>query len=702
MKPRRLDIKVIRQTVLIGAALIGVFAVAPAYGDARAALATTKPASEPVDAADLNDITPAVGSAPGIGDDGSELMLFKDIPVVVAADMRKQTLQQAPASVNVVSANDIELFNYRSLADVLRGQRSFYIYNDGLNSFAGVRGFQRPGDPNARILVLEDGRPTNELVYGQSHFDQDFVVPMEAVKQVEIVRGPGSSLYGTNAMFGVINVVTKDGADVNGIAVKTEAGTAETIHENVLYGEQFKGGWDVIADISGFSTAGDQDIIYDGVTDAAHNFGHIRHSDDQDTVTGFAKIKNGPITFQVDSASRQTDDSTATYLTSFFNPGWLKEHQTNATLRLDKAFDGQDLHAMLYYTHYDFRLKSIYDTTQVTTPYDYYTNAEDDFIGEQVHYGWQVTPDFHLLAGADATEALHTRQYDTDTIDGQILNVPASYSSFGLFVEGEQKVTSWLTVTVGGRFDEVQRVGTNLSPRVAVVVTPTKQDTIKALYGSAFRSPTLADLLYATPPPSGVIANPDLHPEKIATYELAWEHQYKNGWQTTLNGYLWNLTNPVDTAVLPDGSTQQQNGGALWAHGVEAEIDKRWESGASFRAYATYSRATDDNGILSHSPEWITGTSFAVPVLWKNTFLAVEPQIVGSMKNDLGEYVSPTFVTNVIFTSRDVCKGLTFQAGVYNLFANYARLPREGAFNQVQSTLNYPNPEAMVSLTYKF
>ncbi len=80
----------------------------------------------------------------------------------------------------------------------------------------GDRGFLRPGEWNARILVAVDGRPTNELIFGQSHLDRDFVVPMEAVKQIEVVRGPGSALYGTNAVFGVVNVVTKDGADVNG------------------------------------------------------------------------------------------------------------------------------------------------------------------------------------------------------------------------------------------------------------------------------------------------------------------------------------------------------------------------------------------------------------------------------------------------------------------------------------------------------
>jgi len=648
-------------------------------------------------------IAPPADDQPPIGDEGSELMLFKDIPVVVAAGMRQQTLQQAPASVSIVTANDIELFNYRSLADVLRGQRSFYIYSNALDNYAGVRGLQIPGNQNSQILVLQDGRPTNELVLGASTIDQGFGVPMEAIKQVEVIRGPGSSLYGTNAMFGVVNVVTKDGADVNGIIEKTEVGSDETIHQNILYGQQFKDGWDVLADISGLSTAGDQDIIYDGVTDTAHDYGHIRSSDDLYTVNGFTKIKNGPLTFQLDSSDRQTDDSAATYLTSFSNPGWQREEQTNATIRLDHDFDdGQELHAMAYYTHYVYRLKSPYDTTQVPVPYTYYTNADDDFLGEQIHYGWQVNKAFHLLAGVDATEALHTRQDDSDTLTGAVLNVPASYSAYGVFAEATDQLTDWLSLTAGARFDEVQRVGTNLSPRFAAILTPTKQDTIKALYGSAFRSPTLSDLLYQTPPPSGVIANPQLKPEKIDTYELAWERQYDNGWQTTVNGYLWKMSNEIGTVVLPDGSTQQQNGTGLMSEGVEVEGDKKWDSGASLRAYATYGHAFQDGSTLVHSPAWIAGTSIAVPVLRKNMFLTIEPQVVGQMRNDLGEYMPPTFLTNVVFTSRDFYKGWTFQAGAYNLFGNFARLPREGPFNQVETSLDGPSPEVLISLSCKF
>src|SRR5205807_9338744 len=141
--------------------------------------------------------------------DAPELLLFNDLPVIVAAGKRRQTQREAAASVSVVTDDEIDLFGYRNLAEVLRNQRGFYLHTDGLNWFLGVRGFLRPNEWNARVLVTVDGRPTRDTIFEQTHVDQDFVVPIEAVKRVEIVRGPGSALYGGNAVFGVVNVVTK-------------------------------------------------------------------------------------------------------------------------------------------------------------------------------------------------------------------------------------------------------------------------------------------------------------------------------------------------------------------------------------------------------------------------------------------------------------------------------------------------------------
>jgi outer membrane receptor for ferrienterochelin and colicins len=664
--------------------------------------ATTRPATGPASDADaFPGDGPATASLTGLAD-SPELQAFKDIPVVVAAGMRTQTERQAAASVSIVNANDIQLFNYRSLADVLHGQRSFYLDTDGLNWFAGVRGFQRPGEWNSRILVLEDGTPTNELIYGQSHLDQDFVVPMEAVKQVEIIRGPGSSLYGSGAVFGVLNIVTKSGAEINGIEAKIEGGSESTGHLNVLFGKRFDNGIDVMGDFTGFTSQGNDDLIYDGVAGAGYDNGHIRDANYEGVYSGFFKANKGDLTFEANTAARRKDDDAATGLSSWYNPGDMYERRTNVNLTFDHKFEnGGDLTAKFYYAHYHYQESWPYDTTQATVPFTYFSSGEDDWVGEQIHYSTQLSTQLHVLLGADAVQSLDTDQHDENSITGPVLNIPASYNSVAGFAEDEFKPADWLSLTTGVRVDQVQRVGTSVSPRFAAIYTPTKQDAFKALYGRAFRDPSLYELLYTSPPPDGLIGNTALKPEVVDTYEVIWEHSYGHGWQSSLNGYLWKMSDSMEDYVYPNGSLQTRNSGTLWANGVEGEIDHRWGNGASWRSYASYTRAEENGDGLTHSPNWIAGSSIALPV-FKHSFLSIEPQIVAGMKSDLQQFTHPTFITNVVFTSKNIYDGWTFQIGAYNLFADKARLPQDGVYDQSQKTVDYPSTLLMASFTKRF
>ena len=322
-------------------------------------------------------------------------------------------------------------------------------------------------------------------------------------------------------------------------------------------------------------------------------------------------------------------------------------------------------------------------------------------MGEEVDYDWQATKQFHLLAGVNATQALGTHLEDYTSNTGIVLNTRESYNDAGAFVEGEDKLTNWLDVTVGGRVDQIQRVGTSLSPRAAVILTPTAADTFKLLYGRALPpAEHLRDVLRLDP--GANTPNPNLHPEICDTYELDWERQFADGWRTTLDGYIWQLHHAINVAAMPDGSEQYQNQGTDVARGLEAEVDKKWKSGATFRLYGSVDRAERDGDGLTHSPQWIVGLSAAVPILNRHTFLAVEPQVVSGMTSDTGQSTDTTYITNIVLTSREVVKGMELQLGLYNLFGNLARIPRDNQFDQFEPTLRYPYPTLLASVTYKF
>ena len=94
-----------------------------------------------------------------------------------------------------------------------------YLGNTRSYSNLGVRGFNRPGDYNSRVLMAIDGQRVNDAIYDQGLPQLEFPVVAEWAKRVELVQGPGSSIYGSNALLGVVNVVTLDGADAPGLSV---------------------------------------------------------------------------------------------------------------------------------------------------------------------------------------------------------------------------------------------------------------------------------------------------------------------------------------------------------------------------------------------------------------------------------------------------------------------------------------------------
>ena len=127
-------------------------------------------------------------------------------------DLGEASLEEhsdAPSSVTVITADEIQKYGYRTLGDILRSVRGFYITSDRNYDYVGVRGFARLGDWNSRVLLLVDGHRTNDHIFGQAMIGSEFLVDVDLIERVEIIRGPSSSLYGAGAFFAAINVITR-------------------------------------------------------------------------------------------------------------------------------------------------------------------------------------------------------------------------------------------------------------------------------------------------------------------------------------------------------------------------------------------------------------------------------------------------------------------------------------------------------------
>src|SRR5215203_6878250 len=197
---------------------------------------------------------------PGASDESSlsdlslEDLLKLKVDTVFAASRVVQEVTRAPASVTIITREEIRAHGYRTLADVLRTVRGFYITNDRNYSYAGVRGYARAGDYNSRLLVLVNGHRLNDTIFEGALLGTESPLDVALFERVEVIRGPSSSVYGTSAFFGVVNLITRPGGALNGVESEAQAGSGTTRSARVTAGGRTARGVEGLASVTGFAT----------------------------------------------------------------------------------------------------------------------------------------------------------------------------------------------------------------------------------------------------------------------------------------------------------------------------------------------------------------------------------------------------------------------------------------------------------------
>lgn len=172
---------------------------------------------------------------------------------VTAAAKKPEKQSETPAAVFVITKDDIERYGYRTLTQALRRVVGFYGATDHNYEYLGVRGFAPMGDYNTRVLLLLDGHRLNDNLYDMAPVGQDLPVDMHDIDRIEVIKGPGSALWGTNALLSVINIVTKTGKDVSSLDLLQDSGSAE--RSCLQYGKEVGEKNDAFASVSSYHSA---------------------------------------------------------------------------------------------------------------------------------------------------------------------------------------------------------------------------------------------------------------------------------------------------------------------------------------------------------------------------------------------------------------------------------------------------------------
>ena len=249
-----------------------------------------------------------------------EELMKVEVDTVYGASKFQQKVTQAPAYVTIITDDEIRKYGYRTLAEVLRSVPGFFVDSDRNYSYVGVRGFSRPGDYSSGLLLLIDGHRTNDNVYDSPNFGTEFILDVDLIKRVEIIRGPASVLYGANAFFGVINVITKRGRDVNGPEISADAGSLGTYRARASYGFDPLHGPEMLFSGTIYDSHGNQNLFYPEFDSPATNNGVAVDADRDKFYNFFGNLQYRDFSLQGASDWREKGVPTASFGAVFNDP----------------------------------------------------------------------------------------------------------------------------------------------------------------------------------------------------------------------------------------------------------------------------------------------------------------------------------------------------------------------------------------------
>jgi iron complex outermembrane receptor protein len=646
-------------------------------------------------------------AAPGTDEPGDEMILFQNIPSVFGASKYEQRITEAPSSVSIVTAAEIKKYGYRSLADILRSLRSFYLTNDRNYEYVGVRGFNRPGDYNSRILVLVDGHRINENIYDSFLAGKGFILDVDLIDRMEVIRGPSSSLYGTGAFFAVINIITQRGRDLQGLEASGEAGSHDAYDGRLSYGKRLPGGFELLLSGTAGKSEG-QDWFYPEFDDPATNNGTAEGRDWQRYGSAFLKASLADFTLSGAYSRRKKAIPTAPWETVFNHPDtWTLDESGYLDLQYERNLAEEwKILARVFYDYYWYEGEYPYDWAEEGDPPDILVSkdeAEGAWWGTELQFSRKL--DRHrFIVGAEYREnGRQDQRFFNDKSDSSsnVLDSREDSDYWAAYLQDEFQISERLLLNVGVRHDNYSTFGGTTNPRLALILNPVEGSTVKLLYGEAFRAPNAYELYYHD---GGLtaLANPDLNPEEIATYELVVEQALGSSVRGVAAGFYYEIDNLIDQVEDADGLFVYRNLEEVEAWGMEFELEGRWESGLEGRLSYTFQETENQTTgrTLSNSPRHLAKFNLIVPLWRDRLFAGIEEQYTGRRKTLSRAETDDSAVTNLTLFSGNLVPGLEVSGSVYNLFDKAFSDP--GSREHLQDAIEQDGRNYRLKLTYAF
>lgn len=396
-----------------------------------------------------------------------EQLLNTEVTTVTGASKYQQDLAFSPASVTILTAEDLRRGGYRNIAEALNNVRGLYVTGDRAYSFVGVHGFSPLGDYNARILALVDGHRLNDGVYEEARLGSYFPVDLDLVERIEVIRGPGSSMYGTNAFLGVVNVITRKGVSVKGAQASVSGGSFDTWTYRATGGGKTDGDIDFLVSASYRDSAGQRRLSFPEYSST--NGGIAEGIDGENSWDLLATATWKDISLIALHQTRSKEVPTAEYGTIFNNPNEeFTDEITLLGLNYRKAGELVDFSSRLTYNRYGFLGDYPYDYDG--TPTINRDKALAEWIGTDFFINKNVG-DHLFTVGMEHRWQFTEKQKNYDVTPTTYTYLDDNHQTFvqGYYMQDEWHLLRELVLNIGARYDHYNTFGGTMNPRIALI-----------------------------------------------------------------------------------------------------------------------------------------------------------------------------------------------------------------------------------------
>lgn len=553
---------------------------------------------------------------------------YGDADFVSIATGTKKNIDKAPAIASVVTAEYIAKRGARNLAEALAMVPGLNVSrsSQAMAPKFNFRGITSTFSPQTLLMI--NGVPTTSVVRGDNHTPWG-EFPIHAIARIEVIRGPGSALYGADAFAGVINVITKTASDIQSNEFGMGVGSFKTGHGWGNYGFE-KQDFSISANVEVVSSQGQSEIIQiDAQTAldqlAAERFSLPPASQAPGTVnTGFDAID---VHLNIAYKSLNIDSSFIDRKNVGTGQGIAEALDPNGAIGSNK-----------FIVSASYSLPSLFDTLSITTQVQYYRSSQE--IDRELHifpagsfFGafpdgvigspqWKEDRLQANVSGEYTGINGHTVSFGLGYVDTDLFEVTESQNFFSdlrprpeglvdvsdtsdafipeasrsnrfIFVQDVLRLAPDWELTAGLRFDDYSDVGSTVNPRLALVWSQSLNNTFKLLYGRAFRAPAFAELLVVNNPVA--LGNTNLKPETINTVELGYTSRVTDDHVYSVNAFYYEIDDFITFVADTNSPTSTaQNLGLRKGYGIEAEANWTLPYDVSVDLNYSYVKARDE------------------------------------------------------------------------------------------------------------